>query len=240
MRLISRCRPPIVATTALSVLALCLSACGPEEEEEPPPQQRCETDNLKSYLQGSIDDGDSSRSIQLSNADSTPGWIGINEIRLNLGMATPPDGSDPQPVLLRLYDAKSEAYLSEIIDDLTADGDTLELTVYDASQMPAGSEDLTRLNHHDCSIEEGTICAQIGFDAAGDEILCDDDDYVYNALGGTVVIEGFDGVSRLFAGHWELELGRNILSFNDQSQGLVEGCFRPRYTVQGGDEWPLE
>jgi hypothetical protein len=221
-------------------LALAVNACGPEEEQDPPPQERCELDNLKAFLEGSVDDGDSSHTLSLSTDDSTPGWIGINEIRLNLGVATPPDGGDPQPVILRLYDAKSDAYLSEIIDDLTADGDILELDVFNASQMPAGSEDLTRLNHHECSIEDGTICAQIGFDAAGDDILFDDDHYVYNALGGTVVIEGFDGVSRFFSGHWDLELGRNILRYNDESQGLAQGCFRPRYTVQSGDEWPLE
>lgn len=232
-------RPTLPATLLFTIITTFCMACGGEEEEPTPPAERCQADNLKVYLTATVDDGSEQQDFQISNADGSPGWIGFHEIRINLGNAVPPEGGEAEPVILRLYDPASEELLGSTIDNLT-DEAPVEVAVFDASEIPAGAEDVTSLSEHECSLAEGTICAQIGFDSAGDNILFDDDEFVYNAVGGSVIFEGFDPVSRTFSVKYDLDLGRNILRFQDESTGRAEGCLLPRYTAHGGEPWVLE
>lgn len=87
---------------------------------------------------------------------------------------------------------------------------------------------------------QGTICAQIGFDEnENNNLHSDHEEYVYNAVGGEVTIEGFDSPSQTFAADWSLDLGQNVLQHGDESSGEIEGCIRPSYSTQI-DHWPLE
>ena len=205
-------------------------ACG-EPDEPLPFDERCHEEELKAAASGQIDGDYGTASFELTTRDETPGRILHNEIRLELGVASPPHTASNEPVILRLFDADAPADFPRHLGDLTEDG-PVELEVFDASDLPPGQADTTSLSHLDCTTTEGTICAQLGYDSAGDGILYDDDQYVFNAIGGTVTLDGYDNRSVTFAGHWNLEFGPNVRTHDDDSSGEVDGCFRPRYDIE--------
>lgn len=222
-------------------LLLAAPGCG-DDEPEIDPQERCTPDGQAAYLDGELITGDATHPLSLSTDQGTPGQIANRQIRIELGQAFPP-GTDPEvddtvPMILRLFDADGPLDFPRYIDELTLD-EELVLQVYDATDIGPGSTDLTSLEDFDCSIEDGTICAQLGFDTNGDGILHDGDDYVYNAAGGTVTLGGFSSQGgRAFSAHWDLHLGRNIMLHNDSTTGQVAGCMRPGYTPEI-DFWEL-
>ncbi len=221
-------------------LTLLFVACGEEEEEEEPvdPIDRCDAEDLRAFAEGSISVDEETTTFEVSGADSAPGRISANEIRIQLGSAVPPGGEEAEPVIMRIYDPNSPLNFATHLSELTESG-PLELDVIDASEVPAGSQDLTSLDQFDCSIDDdATVCVQVGFDSAGDGILFDDDELVYNAIGGTVTIDGFDPNPPTFSAHFDVQLGRNVLTFGDDSTGHFEGCLRPRYQPDQ-DYWTL-
>lgn len=231
---------PILTRPAFSLVLisfLLLAACGEGEEEEPAAQDRCGPDGFKSFLVGHIDDGDARTPLRITATGETPGISNGREIRVQVGRFTPPGDDREEPVLLRIYDAKSDDVLLRRISELTLDG-PLTLDVIDASQVSAGSEGHTELRDFDCAIDDGTICVQFGFDSVGDSSLQDEDEFAYNATGGSVTIDGIDNIRRQFTVQLDVELGRNVLGFQDESTGAVEGCLTPNYET-GTDFWPL-
>lgn len=236
----------------LTVFALISSAllvaCGEEETEEPPPPapERCQADDLKSYAEGAVFDDEQHTSLNLSSNDVSGRIFDDRELRIRLGNAAPPGEIKEQPVILRLVSNEEEpefTIFAEQIADTTSPQEPMELQIYDATDYSGlGSEDLTSLSDYGCSIDDdGTVCAQLGFDASNNGVLDDDDEYVFNAAGGTITIEGFSSsTGRLFA-HWDIELGPNLFSFQDESRGDFEGCMWPEYDSRApGDYWALE
>ena len=224
--------------SCLVVFSVVGLGCGEPEQEDPiPPQQRCAEEGYKTYLSGAIE-GDDDISLDAANRQDTTGDILRQEIRIHLGTARPPGADSAQTIILRLFDPHSESRtFATYLDNWTSEG-PLELDVFDASDIGAGSSDLTSLEDFGCAIEDdATICAQIGFDATQNELLGDEDELVYNASGGTVTIEGFNSSDRTFAAHWDLELGRNVLRYGDESSGQAQGCLRANYN---SDDWSLE
>lgn len=236
---------PILLVVAI---AAAVSACGDDEDEEPPPPpppERCQADNLKAYAEGAIANEDESASLDISSNDVSGRIFDGGEVRLQLGDASPPGASEEYPLILRIVDNEDDpefVVLGERLD-MATEADPLEFHIVDSTDYSGlGSEDLTSLSDYDCSIDaDGTVCAQLGFDTSGSGNLGDDDDYVYNAAGGTVTVEGFSTADERFAAHWDIEVGPNIFAFQDESSGEFEGCMWPHYDPRApGNYWSLE
>ena len=220
----------------LATTLLLTAACGGEpEEEEISPLLRCEEEGLKAYLVGSIDSEESSHPFLVRSSEEAPGFIGFNEIRLVVGSFAPPGSSSPLPVILRIFENDGRRNLIHRLSELTEEG-PLSLQVADASLPPDGSQGRTSLSSYDCSLEEGTFCIQIGFDSVGDQSLQDNDEFAYNGSGGSLEI---DIAERRVKVQFDLDLGPNVLGFQDSSTGTLQGCLAPRYSVSADDNWPL-
>ena len=211
-------------------------ACGGEpEEEEISPLLRCEEEGLKAYLVGTIQTEDGPHDFLIRSPEEAPGFIGFNEIRVVVGSFSPPGSSTPLPVILRIYENDGRQNLIHRLSELTDDG-PLSLQVADASLPRDGSQGRTNLDTYDCSLENGTFCLQIGFDSVGDQTLQDQDEFAYNGASGSLDIEIAD---RRVKVSFDLDLGPNVLGFQDQSTGSLQGCIAPRYSVSPDDNWPL-
>lgn len=218
----------------LSLLILATTACGAEEAEEPPPRQRCSQDDLKAYLDGEFT-ADATHGITLQAADEVNGFIGFHEIRVQIGEATPPGASSPQPVILRIWENNGVGNMIHRLSELTDDGPQT-FTIVDASEPRAGSQGRTNLDGYDCRLDESTLCVQIGFDANADQALLDTDAFAFNASGGEMILEI---ANRRVNADFSFQTGVNLLSFQDDSSGAFEGCIAPRYSISGDDNWPL-
>lgn len=229
---------PRQITLLATILSLVMSACGGGEEPQIDPKDRCDAEGFKAYLDGQITNDDSTQNLTLSAKDKAQGSVELNEIRLHVGQATPPDGDAPQPVLLRLYDAAATRHLMHRLSDSVAI-EPLTLQVVDASDIGPGSQGRTSLAGFDCAVDQGSICVQLGFDSDGDGTLHDDDKFAYNATAGTVTFLKIDNLSRRIHVELDISIGPNVLAFQDQSTGQLEGCLAPNYE-QGRDlSWPL-
>lgn len=233
---------------AISTLVV---ACGDEEEKQeppPPPPERCKADNLKAYAEGEVSNDEESASLELSSNDVSGRIFDGGELRIRLGDASPPGTSGDQPLMMRIVDNDDDpefAVFAERFADTASEADPLELQIADATDYSGlGSDNLTSLSDYDCSIDdEGTICVQVGFDSSGTGTLGNDDEYVYNAAGGTITIEGFSTSDDRFFAHWDIEVGPNLFAFQDESSGEFEGCMWPNYDSrpgQGTNYWALE
>lgn len=217
--------------------AIFVVGCG--EGEQPDPRLQCDHQELKTFAVGSASTDDGTASFDLSTERDISGRITDNQIRVHLGDASPPGTDETQPVLLYLTDPTSDGEFYRNLDDWTHDA-PLVVDVVDASSLPPGEEDRMSVSHLDCSIEQnGSICAQIGFDSANDEILGNDDEYVFNATGGTITIDGYDYGSQTFSMNWQFDIGPNVHSYQDQSTGDIEGCLRAGYDTDLTDYWAL-
>lgn len=226
-----------VATVGWVALGL-VAACGDEEQEEPTPAaEHCEEYDLKAFAAVSVDNGEAV-DFEVESDDEVSGRIfDAHELRIELGQASPPGQSTEVPVIMRLYDATVDDNFQSYFDV----DEPLTLDVYDATDLPPGDQDTTALSPFDCSFDDDTICAQVGFDSSEQGNLHDEDEFVYNAAGGTVTIEGFQTSPSEFSAHWDIELGRNVRVFDDESSGEFEGCIKPAYDgFAAGDYWTLE
>lgn len=220
----------------LALLTLPVFGCGGESEEDATaPQDRCVEENLKAYLVGSIASEGEPYDLLVRSTDEVSGFIGFNEIRLNLGDFTPPGETISRPVILRIWDNDGRQNLIHRLADLTDDAPvTLELQ--DASQPRSGSQGRTSLSDFDCSLEAGRLCAQLGFDHTGDQSLQDGDSFAYNAASGELEIDIAN--SRVYV-KFSMNTGVNVLGFQDSSSGSFQGCIAPRYSLSPLDQWPL-
>jgi hypothetical protein len=221
---------------ALWVASLMIWGCG--SEETPEAEERCGEDGYKAFLVGSIEGGGVETDLQISNSGDTPGLANVNEMRLVVGMARPPGSAVELPVILRIYDTDGGRNLLLRLSEILDEEEAVHLTVTDASEVGAGSQGRTDLDGFDCAFGEGKICVQLGFDSVGDQLLGDNDEHAYNATGGSVSFVGLDNVTRRVHVQLEVELGRNVLEFGDESTGSVGGCVSPGYRLDT-DFWPL-
>ncbi len=233
----------------LAITLPLVAACGEDEPEEPPPpppQERCEADNLKAFAAGTIERDGNRFVLDLSSNDVSGRIFDDRELRIRLGSAPAPGTNEEQPLILRLVSNEEDPEFSvfaEQLADMTGPEQPLELQIYDASDYSdLGSSNLTSLSSFGCSIDDdATVCAQIGFDTSGTDILDDDDQYVYNAAGGTFTLEGFDTASGRMLATFDIELGPNLFAFQDPSTGTIEGCMWPEYDSRvPGEYWGLD
>lgn len=223
---------------SLAAVALLVIGCG-EDEADPDPRTHCQEQNLKAYTVGSATGERGSASFEISDSNGTPGRITDTQVRITLGEASPPGTDDDQPLILYLTDTVIDHDLYQEFSRRTDDG-RLVLDIADASQPPEGEEDVTSVSHIDCSVQQDdTICAQVGYDSAGDGILGDDDEFVYNAVDGQLVIEDVDNIASTISMNWDIEAGPNVHVFEDDSTGEFRGCAIPEYDIDAPYGWEL-
>lgn len=219
----------VVSCSALTLLA---TGCG-EPEQAPPPQEYCEAENVNAYARGSI----GAFNLNLERSTITGSTIIGQQVMLKLGDVARKKQGDKVPLLMRIYDNEIKSELIDAMANAIQDGPQT-LTVVDASQGIDGSEQTrTDLSSFDCSIKNGTICVQIGFDTNGDGQLLNDDDAAFNASAGTVTLK--TAQSAKFNLTWDIELGKNLLTHADTSSGKFTGCIRSRYETAGLGNWQL-
>ena len=231
--------PQSLTTKCLAAaLVIGLAACG--GDPEPEPEERCGVNGLKAYLEGTLE----SQPFLVSTAGDTPGQGSNREIRIQVGTAVPPDqaggeGAETLPVILRIFEGDGgQNFLQRLSERLESEGE-VQVEVADATDIGPGSQGRTDLSGFDCRLSDDRVCVQLGFDSVGDLTLQDGDEYAYNASGGTVTFLGIDNMTRRVHVRFDLDLGRNVLRFDDESTGAVAGCISPRYRL-GTDYWPLE
>lgn len=220
-------------------LWLLMAGCGPDDEGTPDPEDRCGIDGFKAFLVGHFDVGGDDVEFRISNEGDTPGMATSNEVRLVVGSFPPPGEDGDLPAILRIYDSGGDRNILARISEMLEDQDEVVATVVDASEIGAGSQGRTNLNDFDCALADGRLCVQYGFDTVGDDTLQDDDEYAFNATGGTVTFLGINSTTRRVDLQLDVELGRNVLRFEDTTTGSLTGCASPRYQL-GTDFWPLD
>lgn len=211
---------------------LLATGCG-NPPEAPAPQEYCEVENVKAYARGGV----GAFNLNLERSNITGSTIIGQQVMLKLGDVARKEQGDTVPLLMRIFDSKIK---SELIDAMAnaSKSEPKVLTVVDTSAGVDGSEQTrTDLSTFDCSIQNGTICVQLGFDTNGDGQLLNDDDAAFNAAAGTVTISSAQ--SAKFNISWNIELGKNLLTFADTSSGKFEGCVRSRYETAGFGNWQL-
>ncbi|RDV38244.1 hypothetical protein DV096_10555 [Bradymonadaceae bacterium TMQ3] len=226
----------LIATLTLSASAL-LGACG-DDPAEVAPQARCAEDDLSAYVRATIEGAESTTQIDLPRA-TIEGAISSDGILVNLGARPLPDGSGQADLILNLADSRSNENLIDALSDRTQEAPVI-LRVVDATEAVTGSEGRTDVERFECTVDQDTICVQLGYDVNENETLDDDDRFVYHGEGGTVTIESFDNRTTTMRANFELTLGQNMLGFQDTSSGSLAGCLKPRYSLGSGGRYPLE
>ncbi len=213
-------------------LTLLAAGCG-DPPKDPAPQDYCEAEKVNAYARGSV----GAFNLNLERSDITGSTIIGQQVVLKLGEVARKEQGDKVPLLMRIYDAKIKNELLDAMANASKDEPKV-LTVVDASKGVDGSEKTrTDLSTFDCSIKDGTICVQIGFDTNGDGQLLNDDDAAFNAAAGTVTISNVQNAR--FSISWDIKLGQNLLTFADTTSGKFEGCVRSRYETAGLGNWQL-
>lgn len=235
--MISSSSYPLLSLPLVALIALSVGAPACSGSEEPAAQERCVLEGMTAYGEGRIRNEGVSYSLDLSR-DEISGSIGTQQVTVDLG-SIPRSDKGAAPLRMRLFDAHSKDSLLDTLANATAGG-PLTLQVFNASQIPAGSQSRTELADFDCGLPKGNICVQLGFDSTGDELILDDDDAVYNGIAGTVTIESINNISRKILITWDVEVGANILAFQDQSSGSFAGCMNPTYSAGTGGRWALK
>lgn len=226
----------LLTTLALSAPAL-LGACG-DDPVEIAPQDRCAEDDLSAYVRATIEGAESTTRIDLPRP-TIEGAISAEGILVNLGPRPLPDGSGQADLILNLADSRSAENLIDALSDRTLEGPVV-LQVVDATEAVTGSEGRTDLERFECTVDQDTICVQLGYDVSENETLDDDDRFVYHGQSGTVTIESFDNRTATMRADFELTLGQNMLGFQDTSSGDLAGCLQPSYSLGSGGRFPLE
>ncbi|MFU8806642.1 MAG: hypothetical protein ACNA8W_22730, partial [Bradymonadaceae bacterium] len=217
------------------IVTLILGACsGSEDPIEA--EERCLADGLTAYAEGMISNDSTQISLDLST-NSIDGSIGIQQVSMELGTISRP-GKPAAPLRMLIHDAHSVENLLDTFTNATNDG-PLTLNVFDASELASGSSNRTELSHLDCGLQNGNVCVQLGFDTTGDELILDDDDGAYNGISGTVTIKNINHIGRKLHFTWNLEVGSNILAFQDQSFGRFKGCVNATYETGTAGRWVL-
>lgn len=228
---------PLLSLPVVAIIALSMSVSACSGSEEPAAQERCVLEGLTAYAEGRIRNEGVSYNLDLSREEIS-GSIGTQQVTVDLGSISRSDKGSA-PLRMRLFDAHSQDSLLDALANATTNG-PLTLQVFNASEIPAGSQNRTELSNFDCGLSKNNICVQLGFDSTGDELILDDDDAAYNGIAGTVTIESINNVSRKILITWDVEVGANILAFQDQSSGSFAGCMNPRYSAGTGGRWALK
>ncbi len=210
--------------TMCAALVTCawLGACG--EEPRPSPEKRCEVEGHRTFAAGDLGSTD----YELSLAEVT-GLVSGQNITVQL-----PGFADGKTMILKMRFSDA----TNLLDEITrASLDSFD--VVDATDIPAGSMNVSGLDKYECSLGAGKICAQVGVDHDGDGLISDDDSEVYNAKGGKVVFETIDGLSRSIKFQWTIDLGSDIFA-SDSGPGVVRGCLDASYMSAGSATWSIE
>lgn len=220
-----------LSATCLAV-ALFTLGCG-DSDEEPNPQTYCEDEKVNAYARGSV--GEIKLNLERDSIEGST--IIAQQVLLKLGDIERKEQGDKVPLLMRIFDAKIKSELLDAMANASL-SEPKVLTVVDATKVIAGSEQTrTDLSTYDCSIQNDTICVQIGLDTNNDGQLLNDDAAAFNAASGTVTITRAQNAQISLS--WDVELGQNLLTFNDQSSGNFAGCIRARYATSGLGNWQL-
>lgn len=220
--------------TLLPILTFTLlaTACG-DPPKDPAPQEYCAAENVTAYARGSV--GTFNLNLEQSSIEGST--IISQQVLLKLGQVARKEQGDKVPLLMRVFDAKIKSELLDAMANASLNEPKI-LTVVDATKVTAGSEQTrTDLSTYDCSIQNDTICVQIGFDTNHDGQLLNDDDAAFNAASGTVTIQRAENAR--FNITWDITLGQNLLTFNDTSSGKFAGCIQSRYETSGLGNWQL-
>lgn len=203
--------------------ALGLCACG-GEEPKPAAEDRCEIEGHSVFAERTLGEA----ITELPGA-SVEGLVSNQNITVKL----PRVGGGPQLILkMRFSDA------TNLLDEITR-ASTQAFEIVDATDVPAGSMNVSGLDKYECPLSEGKICAQLGVDTDGDGLISDDDGEVYNASGGSIDFETIDGLTKSIKFHWSINLGTDIFDAMSAS-GQIRGCVDASYTSTGAATWTIE
>lgn len=225
-------------TAALSLsLSLCVAALGCGDEEPTyAPTARCAALDLALVAEGTLEQregGSGSAKLEAKTTDSE--ILGL-QAWLRLPGYNPGDGA--RPLIVRLY-AGGAGNLVTRIERATAAG-PITLNVIDATEIPAGNVSATALDRYPCSLEEGTICVQVGEDSNNNGALDDQDVRVFNAKSGAITIQPLDFTTRRLTLTYDVELGRNVIDVRSMTSGSLAGCLNAKYEVKGESGWSLK
>jgi hypothetical protein len=223
--------------TAVLSLSLSLTAALGCSDQEPTiaPTARCAELDLALVAQGTLEQLDGVLGEAKLEAKTTDSEILGLQAWLRLPGYNPGDGA--RTLVVRLY-AGGAGNLLTRIERATASG-PITLSVVDATEIPAGNVSATALDRYPCSLEEGTICVQVGEDSNNNGSLDDQDVRVFNAKGGSVTFQPLDFTTRRLTLTYDVQLGRNVIDVRSMTSGSLAGCLDAKYEVKGESGWSL-
>ncbi|WP_146618232.1 hypothetical protein [Lujinxingia litoralis] len=231
-------RPNSAYRLTLPTLALgLLLGCG-DEPAQIAPEQRCAEEGLSAYLDATLEGPERTIRHDLARPAIT-GAIDVRGISVNLGARPIPGQADQADLILNFFDSSSAQNMLDTLSQRTTSA-PLILQVIDATAEVTGSQGRTDLERFDCSVADDTICVQLGYDVNGDEVLGDQDHFVYHGSGGTLTVVGFDNREKTMEANFQVSLGQNMLGFEDTTTGEARGCLLPNYALGSGGRYPLQ
>jgi len=216
------------------VLVLVCVACG-DDETPPTPQERCAADNLPIYVEGSVTTDEMTTTWTHAPTEAR-GKISEREMQVVAGNVE--FGPNLPSVLLNFRENESSEPLLDLLANQTKDG-PVELTVIDVTSVPSNAPRRTDLSTFPCGLTSKAACVQVAYDTSRDEVVDESDARVYHAKSGSFTIGKVDNnLSRVFF-HFDINLGKNVLTSADTSTGRVQGCVAARYASAGAQGWTL-
>jgi hypothetical protein len=227
-----------------ALLALCIApsllifGCGDDAPATVAPELRCASDDLALVGQGTLEGVDGAANGVKLEVKTTDSGMEGPQAYLRLSGYKPGGDADARPLIVRLYAGGSGGLLTRI--DRAAEGQPLDLTVVDATDIPAGNVSPTALDRYTCNLEMGSICVQVGEDSNNNGVLDDQDARVFNASAGSDKIEALDVDKRRMRLSYNVTLGRNIIDLRSMSSNTLAGCLDATYEAVGESGWSLK
>lgn len=219
----------------LPILLLpALIGCG-DDEAPVAPIDRCKVEGYSVYATGEIvtEEGVFPINVALKEAQGT-----IKSQELQIGMGVIVRDVDSPNLIFKVRENTQSNDLLDNFSNASTDGPaTLSFT--DASNPSATAVRRTDLASFDCSIDAGTTCGQIAIDTADPGVISDNDDKVFNFVGGTFTVVDVNNSSSRVNFQFDAQLGRNVLKTGDTSSGHIQGCIGAKYTSGGASGWSL-
>ncbi len=220
----------------LLLISLIPAFIGCGDDEAPVPAiDRCEVEGYSIFATGQYvtEEGVFPINVALKEADGL-----IKDQELLIGMGTVQRDLDAPNLLFKIREnTQTNDLLDNFANSAAASPKTLSFT--DASEPSATAVRRSDLATFSCSIDDGTTCGQLAIDTADPGLISDNDDKVFNFVGGTFTIVDVNNSSSRVNFQFDAQLGRNVLKTGDTSSGQIQGCINAKYASAGSSGWTL-